>query len=450
MNTKRNVILVTAIAAVFLVAAVGSASADEEITSLPFTTNEDDERYFLTGDLTCADTSTAGITIANNNVIIDGQTHKITGTVSGTDCAQWTTSQTYPARHCGIVNFADKDNVVIKNLEIENFCTGIALGQRPGSGGSIDNNTVTGCKIHNCGKSTVVTHGIQMVWTNNCNINKNEIYEIDGTGIDGGCSGGGNGIFLFGDIGPERGWYNSITCNNLHHNVKSGFFTKHQCMHNTISYNHATYNTQSGIMPKCERSNYNEFEYNDMSYNGVNGFYLGGDNNIIRYNTMINNDAEGLGLKGTADSNTITNNTACGNGGTGDMAWTDVTNVGDSNTCDSGPAGACDWNCDSLTQVYYDVDGDGDCCSDDPADWTCGNTLGVGSCNNPGKFNSNAWSDHCYLECNTTGNDPNDCDASTKGDPPVAPVPELATIVLFGAGLITLVGYVELRKRRKG
>jgi hypothetical protein len=174
-------------------------------------------------------------------------------------------------------------------------------------------------------------------------------------------------------------------------------------------------------MPKCEKSNYNEFEYNNMSYNGVNGFYLGGDGNIIRYNTMLNNGAEGLGLKGTADSNTITNNTACGNGGTGDMNWTDVTNIGDSNTCDSGPAGACDWSCGSLTQVYYDFDRDGDC-SKEAADCTCRNLLSVGSCCNPGLFNSSAASDYCDGVCSlAVGNDPNDCDAGIMEDVVVKP-----------------------------
>ena len=151
-------------------------------------------------------------------------------------------------------------------------------------------------------------------------------------------------------------------------------------------------------------------------------------------------------------NNEAYNNTICGHTGldirqNGDDGGT---NKADSNTCDStNIAGACDWNCDSLTTVYYDYDNDGDCCSNTPADWTCGNTLGVGSCNNPGKFNSSAWSDHCDGVCNINGNDPNDCDASTKGDSPVAPVPELATIVLFGIGLLMLVGYVGLGRRRR-
>ena len=33
--------------------------------------------------------------------------------------------------------------------------------------------------------------------------------------------------------------------------------------------------------------------------------------------------------------------------------------------------------------------------------------------------------------------------------PPCAPIPEAATIVLFGVGLLTLAGYVGLRKRKK-
>jgi hypothetical protein len=58
--------------------------------------------------------------------------------------------------------------------------------------------------------------------------------------------------------------------------------------------------------------------------------------------------------------------------------------------------------------------------------------------------------DHCYLECNTTGNDPNDYDAGiwNFGDP-VHPIPELSTLILFGVGLVTVAGYVRQRRKRK-
>ncbi|CAD6494672.1 MAG: hypothetical protein EMLJLAPB_00886 [Candidatus Argoarchaeum ethanivorans] len=48
---------------VMLIAMVGTANADEEITQgmIPFTTNEVGERYFLTGDLTCANITTSAI-----------------------------------------------------------------------------------------------------------------------------------------------------------------------------------------------------------------------------------------------------------------------------------------------------------------------------------------------------------------------------------------------------
>ncbi|MGB7533092.1 MAG: hypothetical protein WA977_08995 [Halobacteriota archaeon] len=154
MNTK-NVILALAIAAVFLIAAVGSASADEAITSLPFTTNEVGERYYLTGDLTCTNTSTAGITIAHNNVIIDGQGNKITGNASAGACSDAT--QTSPAAHSGIRKSADVKNTMIEDIEIMGFCTGIGIEGTYTYTGDDYNAEVTGCEIHDNGDASVVT-----------------------------------------------------------------------------------------------------------------------------------------------------------------------------------------------------------------------------------------------------------------------------------------------------
>jgi hypothetical protein len=420
-----------ALAGIVLLVAAGGASANGVCVGEHYNFSCGDvvnESCTLNASMICTDNSKAGLYIGADDIVIDGAGFSMTGSKSAAACGAailGAQGQTTPEKHSGIYNGYDggvipvsHDNVVVKDLEIEYFCTGIAIGD--GSFATdIDNMTVTGCYIHDCGESTKLDHGIHMVYTNNCNITKNEISYIEGTGD--GCSGGGNGIFLYGvdEGGATRGHWNNFTCNYLHHTNKSGWFSKHMCKYNTISYNNATHNNQSGIMPKCEKTNYNEFEYNNMSYNGLNGFYLGGDNNIIRYNTMINNGAEGLGLKGTADSNTITNNTACGNGGTGDMAWTDVTNIGDSNTCDSGPTGACDWSCGSLAQVYFDFDNDG-YYSDDSADCSCGNTVGVGSCGNPGLFDGSADAKASYeasCDCQwTPGTDPNDCDPSVLGE----------------------------------
>jgi hypothetical protein len=142
-----------------------------------------------------------GLIIGANDIVIDGAGYKITGNESNCLCYNGgMTDEQVTAPHCGIRNNGNYDNVVIKNLEIENFCTGIALGDVAHI--SVDNNTVTGCYIHHNGNDTecgvsgdVVTHGIHMVAANNCTITKNEIAHNDGTGDQ--CGGGGNGIFMF-------------------------------------------------------------------------------------------------------------------------------------------------------------------------------------------------------------------------------------------------------------
>jgi len=90
-------------------------------------------------------------------------------------------------------------------------------------------------------------------------------------------------------------------------------------------------------------------------------------------------------------------------------------------------------------------------CSKAAADCTCSNTLGVGSCGNPGLFNSTAASDYCYGICSlVVGHDVNDCDDSIFDlDNPVNPVPELSTLILCSLGLIGIVGYVGIARRRK-
>jgi parallel beta-helix repeat protein len=203
------------------------------------------ESCTLSGNMRCTNNTKPGLYIGADNVVIDGDGFCMTGVKDAAACrlavSGPTPCESNPAKHSGILNGYDGtlphsyDNVVIKNLEIENFCTGIAVGS--GVAGYIDNMTVTGCFIHDCGEPTMITHGIHMVYTNNCNIIKNDISNIQGTG-GSSCSGGGNGIFMYGS--GSRGKHNTITRNNLSYNAKSGFFMKMQCMYNTISSNTAT------------------------------------------------------------------------------------------------------------------------------------------------------------------------------------------------------------------
>ena len=394
-----------ALAGIVLLVAAGSASANGACIG-------DDHGYvFGPGDIVnesctfnesmiCSDNTKPGLYIGADDVVINGAGFNMTGARSYAACGvpvlgSGIPDEQKPAKHSGIVNgyagaLPDSfDNVVVKDLEIKNFCTGIAIGDGTFAG-DIDNMTVTGCCIHECGDPARVTHGIHMVYTKTCNILKNEIYNIDGTGTVGGCSGGGNGIFLYGENIGELGWYNNFTCNYLHNNAKSGFFMKHQCQHCIINNNKATENAEGGIVPMCKQSRHTEIKYNNMSNNVLVGYRSQGGNNDLMFNTIMNNGPVGIDLMsgaGCGMNTIITNNTICGH--TKDIQVGDpANNTADSNTCDSSDiGGACDWNCNTKVSAYFDYDRDM-YYSDDPANCACGVPNGTCACCNPGMFNS--------------------------------------------------------------
>jgi parallel beta-helix repeat protein len=368
---------------VLLVAAAGGASAADCSNAMggPGSCNCGDTvvgDYTFAHDMTCPSTGDCLI-IGADNIVIDGTGYKITGSESNCLCYEGgLTDEQNPAPHCGIRNNGNYDNVVIKNLEIENFCTGIALGSS--SVMNVDNNTIIGCYIHHNGNDTecgaggdVVTHGIHMVAANNCTITKNEITYNDGTGDQ--CGGGGNGIFMFGKTNA-RGNDNTITCNNLSYNAKSGFFMKMMCMHNNISYNKATGHCEGGITLMCKKSNYNIIEGNNASENSRYGIFIGGRNNTIRYNTVINNGCYGIDM-GRSDgsyNNELYGNTVCGNENIdirtcGPECYG---NHGDNNTCNTTQY----YNDDGTTGCTYDCGySEVGCVAEDGTVFGCGDTV---------------------------------------------------------------------------
>ena len=291
----------------------------------------------LNGSMTCPNAG-YGLIIGAKDVVINGTGFKIIGNQENITCNN---SQTVAAEHSGIID-TDYGNVTIKNLEIENFYTGIALGK---CSLGIDNIIVTDCKIHDCGNFDSITHGIHMIGVNNCTISKNDIYNINGTGPDSGCGGGGNGIFMYG-VSRDHGNYNNIIHNNFTNNVKSGFFMKMMCMYNNIGYNKMTGNGQGGVVMMCKESNYNIIEGNNASENAWYGIFTGGNNNTIRYNTMTNNGYHGIEL-GRSDgsyNNKLYNNVICGNNDTDIKIYGFGSGtVGGNNTC--------------CTTMHYDDDG---------------------------------------------------------------------------------------------
>ena len=421
-----------ALAGIVLLVAAGGASANGACIGANYVFGPGDtvnESCTFNASMDCTDETLNGLIIGADNIVIDGAGYKITGNESNCLCYNGgLTDEQSPAPHCGIRNDGNYDNVVIKNLEIENFCTGIAWGDPTHI--SVDNNTVTGCYIHHNGNDTecgsggdVVTHGIHIVAANNCTITKNEITYNDGTGDQ--CGGGGNGIFMFGRTNA-RGNYNNFTCNNLSYNAKSGFFMKKMCMYNIINGNKATNNGEGGIVPMCKMSNYNYIEYNNMSNNAKWGYYTAGTYNIIRYNTANNNGQEGfyIGAAGGGDGkyNNITNNSACGNSNK-DIRANSANNIANSNTCDTSDLGGCDWSCGTdnanLVSVYFDYDDD-----DQYSKAACSCSIVGGGgypCCNPGLFNGStdaetSYRATCDCQFQTPGPDPNDQDVTIQGD----------------------------------
>jgi parallel beta-helix repeat protein len=377
MGARRlssGVMMLVVAGAVLLVVA-GGAGADTPINpgDIPFTADQQNERYYLIDDLSMPTGECGpGITITADGITIDGMGYTITGNVASCSCANIYGSdpgETFPSKHSGIYNAAQSD-LTIKDLEIIGFCTGIVLGSQEVTG-----NTITGCNIHHNGKAEMVTHGIHGVGLIGNTITKCEIHHITGGPIDD-CGGGGNGIFFYGGTTLSWGNYNNVTCNYLHDNNKSGFFMKMKCMHNIISSNTATGNDEGGITLMCMKSNYNTIEDNDVSENLYTGIYIGGKNNTIRYNTVLNNRYYGINM-GRSDgsyNNEIYGNVVCGNENIdiktcGPECYG---NHGHNNTCNTTQY----YNDDGTTGCTYDCEySEVGCVAEDGTVFGCGDTV---------------------------------------------------------------------------
>jgi parallel beta-helix repeat protein len=282
----------------------------------------------LNGSMECP--SGDGLIIGRDGITIDGNEFYIKGINSG-------------ATSCGILN-KGYDDVTIKNLEIKNFCFGIRLD---GNGNHIENNTIEGCNIHHNGNATSnIAHGIKMQYVFNSTIRDNRIHhQIASVDPNPGCEDGGNGLFLY------KGDNNLITQNKFYENSKGGIFIKMMPMHNIISRNELWGNGQGGIILRCKLSDFNHIEYNEITDNYGSGIFIGGNNNTVKNNKILNNKdggpysecsvgGHGYGINiGRSDgscNNYLVFNTICGNDYKDIFVVSGVTgNRGDKNTCDS-------------------------------------------------------------------------------------------------------------------
>ncbi|MEA2075485.1 MAG: right-handed parallel beta-helix repeat-containing protein [Euryarchaeota archaeon] len=328
MNDKKSILLATAIAAVFLIAAIGSASANGVCcVDYPACTQYFSATDTVTQSCTFNDTMVCtectgkpavhALVIGVDDITIDGNGYALIGNVNEGDC-EWIDETNPQSGCCGILNLEGYDNVTIKNLEISTFCNGIGL--KGAWNNWVEDNRIDNCDIHDNGFNTgwSVSHGIHVVFTKNSTIINNTIHHNKGTGT--GCGDGGNGVFVYGSgSGPN---YMLIHNNTLYNNRKSGFFTKYMMRNSTLSNNTAYGNgfgdchECAGINFRCINTDSNIVEHNNCSGNYGSGIYIGGKYNDVRYNIANNNTCNGIFLgrsDGGSRDNDIYNNTVCRN-----------------------------------------------------------------------------------------------------------------------------------------
>jgi hypothetical protein len=147
-----------ALAGIVLLLAAGGASAKDCGTGVADCECGDTvvADWTFTGNMSCSTGN--GLIVGSDNITIDGNGYKLSGDVANASCSGGGGSSPCVA-HSGVINDGGWDNVVVNDLEIENFCTGIVIGTT-----RLENMTVTGCKIHDCGRSESITHDLQYLW----------------------------------------------------------------------------------------------------------------------------------------------------------------------------------------------------------------------------------------------------------------------------------------------
>ncbi|MEA1894933.1 MAG: right-handed parallel beta-helix repeat-containing protein [Euryarchaeota archaeon] len=396
--------------------------------------------WTFTGDLTCPAgvAGVHGLTIGADGITIDGAGFKIMGSETAEVC-DWVGETNPNAGYCGVFN-KEYGNVVIKNLEVVGFCTGIGL---QGSGKNpVTNNTIDNCEIHGNGdadcSTDTSTHGIHACYIKASTIKNNRIYKNTGTGA--GCGDGGNGIFLY--AGSKNFTDNLITKNEIYDNRKGGFFTKKGLHYAKITENHIYGNGQGGILLRCSSSSYNLIEGNNASANFGDGIFIGAQYNTIRNNVITDNiagfkikprdaigDGDGIdmGRGKESNNNDLTLNEVCGNEGTDiDVTQDCVGNHGSDNTCDT-------------TENYHD-DGVAGCNRD------CGGEVTAATGTETKTETKTETNAEAEAEAETTG-----ATEASESTETFATVPGFtAAFSIAGLLLIVLVPGLESRRKRLG
>jgi parallel beta-helix repeat protein len=335
----------------------------------------------------------AGYIIQADGIVIDGAGYMMTGTTTAANC-EWA-GEAAPCTVSGIYN-AGFDDVGIKNLGIEGFCTGIALA---GAGANkVRNNIIDNCSIHDNGFNTMssggemVTHGIHACWVEAgaggepaLTITDNDIYNNEGTGT--ACGDGGNGIFIYAGSPDAKQEKCEISYNNIHDNAKAGFWTKMMLSRSNITYNEVWGNgngtgvsddVRGGIVLRCKKSDENYIAYNDVHDHVAEGYgygiYVGGGSNTIEYNTVTGNTMHGISMARSDGSvnNELYENTVCDNGVDISTFGPTSNTIGDDNTCDTTSsyddtgATGCTYSCETSPPTPFVIYGWVNCTDGSP------------------------------------------------------------------------------------
>ena len=349
MNAIEKGILAIGILLAVLAMATGSVSATD-ITECTVITSPG--TYNIAENITNS-TATYCINIQANDVIIDGKGHWIDG-ISPGDCGV--------TARAGIYNFK-QDNVVIKNLEVKNFCYGIRFKGYYINDWDYDyvvNNTIDNCKVHDNGNPVSgATMGIELFAASHCKVINSEVYNNTGAGT--GCGRGGMGIRMHGtDHSSVWAGYHTVTNNKIYGNRIAGIYSKKKSMHNYVADNDVYENGEvatgpyfgGGIRLQCMMTNYWTVENNNVTDNFGPGIYVRGSNNIIRYNNESGSKnasnvvsgpvgaGYGMYLSTEAGNNNVTANRFC------DNEYYDICDEGSGNF---GTCNTCDTKCPGTT-----------------------------------------------------------------------------------------------------
>ncbi len=299
-----------------------------------------------------------GLVIGAANITIDGNGYAIVGDRSKCKGYEWDDCQYRGISYLGI----PYDNVTIKNLEVSNFCNGIAIRD-------VNNYWIENCSVHDNGPggdTNKYTYGITVLNSSYTTIDNCSVYNNTGILTDENVCGG-HGINF-----DESSDYCRVTNSHIFHNYLSGILATPTCKYLYIANNIIEENGYCNESGFCAGINLHwkggfgqitnsTVEHNVIRNNTGPGIYV-----TQGYTTLTNNlvsiskngtNVTGIGI--FVDGGQVTylhNNTCCENEGT-DIFDRGFTTYGDDNTCnttfnydDEGTSG-CNFYCRGVNGV---------------------------------------------------------------------------------------------------